>query len=79
MRQTFNIAHDAAAEVITDAVHLPRRLIATAMAAYDRWIAQRNHRRDMVLLQSMSDRKLADIGLSRSKVGYGVQFGRHGN
>jgi uncharacterized protein YjiS (DUF1127 family) len=78
MSQSIDIACDAPVEATGELRHVRRRLFTLAKAAYSTWLAWRNHRRDVAHLQTMSDRMLADIGLTRSEIGYAVRFGRHG-
>ena len=52
-----------------------RSKAAAWMAAWKAW---RACRRDMARLESMDERVLRDIGLTRSEIGSAVRFGRYG-
>jgi uncharacterized protein YjiS (DUF1127 family) len=78
MSQSINITCDTPVEATGELGHVRHRLFTLAKAAYATWRARRNHRRDVAHLQTMSDRMLADIGLTRSEIEYAVWFGRHG-
>jgi uncharacterized protein YjiS (DUF1127 family) len=66
------IAHDVAGDV-------GRRLMAKTSAMYAAWKEYLALRRDVARLQSMDDRLLQDIGLTRAGIGHAVQFGRYGD
>lgn len=73
---TLAPAHGATANGAATLHRLYRLAIAKAAAAFSAWAAWRKMRRDMNLLYAMDDRMLADIGLSRSEIGYVVRIGR---
>lgn len=79
MSTSFTLTQgDAARDGDTPTTVLARAL-ASAAALRETWVTWRRYRRDLAHLQALDDRMLADIGLSRSEIGYAAHFGRPGD
>jgi uncharacterized protein YjiS (DUF1127 family) len=78
MSQNLNIAPSQVSRNGAEAKAVFERFIAKAAGLGTAWTAWRRYRDDVTRLQSMDERMLKDIGLTRSEIGTAVLFGRYG-
>lgn len=76
MSAFISIPHDNIGRTETPSLPIRRRLMARVVATYATWLARRAERYALARLAAMDDRMLADIGLTRTQIGFAVRFGR---